>query len=146
MTIHFVCAFVRNRAESPEAHSPGQRPVVNAPPIIRPVRAKAFMCVEGFCPFRANKPPSVYPRAMPWAKCNLALSGRIPRSQIGIRAHPIVRKSAFGRIPLGENRHSGASHWGKSAFGRIPRSQSELMRISWASLLTSPSPLGEVGD
>ena len=80
MTIHFVCAFVRNRAESPEAHSPGQRPVVNAPPIIRPVRAKAFMCVEGFCPFRANKPPSVYPRAMPWAKCNLALSGRIPRS------------------------------------------------------------------
>ena len=65
MTIHFVCAFVYNRAESSEAHSPGQRPVVNAPPIIRPVRAKAFMCVEGFCPFRANKPPSVYPRAMP---------------------------------------------------------------------------------
>ena len=88
MTIHFVCAFVRNRAESPEAHSPGQRPVVNAPPIIRPVRAKAFMCVEGFCPFRANKPPSVYPRAMPWAKCSLALSGR---------------------IPLFANRHSGAS-------------------------------------
>ena len=111
MTIHFVCAFVRNRAESPEAHSPGQRPVVNAPPIIRPVRAKAFMCVEGFCPFRANKPPSVYPRAMPWAKCNLALSGRIPLFAIGIRAHPI-----------GVNRHSGAFHWGKSAFGRIPRS------------------------
>ena len=118
MTIHFVCAFVRNRAESPEAHSPGQRPVVNAPPIIRPVRAKAFMCVEGFCPFRANKPPSVYPRAMPWAKCNLALSGRIPRSQIGIWAHPI-----------GVNRHSDASHWGKSAFGRILVRKSAFGRI-----------------
>ena len=108
MTTHFVCAFVRNRAESQEVHSPGQRPVVNAPPIIRPVRAKAFMRVEGFCPFRANKPPSVYPRAMPWAKCNLALSGR---------------------IPLFANRHSGAFHWGKSAFGASIVRKSAFGRI-----------------
>jgi hypothetical protein len=54
MTIHFVCAFVRNRAESPEAHSPGQRPVVNAPPIIRPVRAKAFYVCGRLLPLQGE--------------------------------------------------------------------------------------------
>ena len=88
MTIHFVCAFVRNRAESPEAHSPGQRPVVKWRGKQTPCKGKSANIIM-LLPLQGELPPSVYPRAMPWAKCNLALSGR---------------------IPLFANRHSGAFH------------------------------------